>query len=419
MPHDLFVTLRNALSGDAAALAVNAILQPVNPAQDQVMPPTYLSDDPKNKSTYAFMSRRVNGELHQTVLLDSIASQANRLELALLAATRADDVPLPDMVVDIAGYGGVSVYEMPHRVYDAILRDSQLDGVPFRETAIGRRLYAARPLSARPLYERCPAVPLFGGWHSHAGSGGRGAKFQRALQSEIIGLDPEATVRVGSRIDPLNIQRNAAVLYKAADPAQVWTLDEAQAARDDRNKPILVGSDKQRGHPSAVGHSNIPPALVTMTGGVSIREARQLSTLSFPALRRLSFADPETGEHDPVWDETGRTVLALLGLYAVLRLLETPCNLRSGCDLALAADPQVLLVGRRVDQAQPLTVSAAAVGAALGVAIEVAAGQGLTLFSEPLRLRANPQLEQLYRASCQSSAEDGEDAGEGAVDAGA
>ena len=48
--------------------------------------------------------------------------------------------------------------------------------------------------------------------------------------------------QVGSRIDPLQIERDAAVVYEHADPQQRWTLDTAEAALE-KSKPKPAGGD--------------------------------------------------------------------------------------------------------------------------------------------------------------------------------
>lgn len=63
------------------------------------------------------------------VLVDSVQSQANGLEECLLQAIRDNVVSIPHVVVDFrkAGLDGITEItslEAPHRVYDAILRDS-------------------------------------------------------------------------------------------------------------------------------------------------------------------------------------------------------------------------------------------------------------------------------------------------------
>jgi CRISPR-associated protein Csb1 len=102
-------------------------------------------------SGYADEPRVVRGEgdkiqTVETVLLDSVQSQANRLEQALLHAYDNGRVKLPMLQVDFAAgtedpilkeVGRITALDAPHRMCDAIFRDSILDGRPFREAGIG------------------------------------------------------------------------------------------------------------------------------------------------------------------------------------------------------------------------------------------------------------------------------------------
>jgi CRISPR-associated protein GSU0053 (Cas_GSU0053) len=72
-------------------------------------------------------------------------------------------------ITEVAGYGRMTVLEAPHRLYDAIFRDSTLDGTPFRQSLLGRQLLDARPQRATALYQSCPLVLLLGGWDAHGG----------------------------------------------------------------------------------------------------------------------------------------------------------------------------------------------------------------------------------------------------------
>ena len=103
-------------------------------------------------------------------------------------------IPLPYVTVDFREAGlqplqQITSLDAPHRVYDAIIRDSLLDDVPFMESEQGRRLAAATPAAATALLEISPSALLFGAWHSQGEGGGLGAKFPRALVSEIMGVD--------------------------------------------------------------------------------------------------------------------------------------------------------------------------------------------------------------------------------------
>jgi CRISPR-associated protein Csb1 len=80
--------------------------------------------------------------------------------------------------------------EVPHRLADSILRDSQLpDGTRFSKSAYAARWGKANPWNATAVYELCPTALIFGMWGSPDKPGGLGAKFERAYVSEIVGVD--------------------------------------------------------------------------------------------------------------------------------------------------------------------------------------------------------------------------------------
>lgn len=150
--------------------------------------------------------------------------------------------------VQVGGYGRVTILDAPHRIYDAIFRDSLLDGTPFRESTVGQRLVAANNRNATALYELYPTMLLFGGWDSHGGDNGRGAKIPRALTSEIIGLRAVTGVRTSSRIDPLGITVAARTIFQTERDG--WTLNPEEATRN-RDNALQRRGD---GRPSEIGH---------------------------------------------------------------------------------------------------------------------------------------------------------------------
>ena len=138
--------------------------------------------------------------------------------------------------------GRVSSLEAPHRIADAILRDSLHNGQSFRKSELGKSLDQASLQNATPLYKLCPTALIFGLWDSTGPKGGLGAKFQRALVSEIIGVNAEIGVKTSSRIDPLGM-RAAAKVIKKPDGSYELAGDKA----------------KDGVSPSEVNHGNIPP----------------------------------------------------------------------------------------------------------------------------------------------------------------
>ena len=253
-----YETLRDAVAGGAVALRSIMSLQPVDGDGGKVFPPTYaVANTAEHK--YAVEERQIGDRVSTTVLLDSVASQANRAELALLEGWEADELAFPVPFVDFSGEEGVAdvgrltVLEAPHRLADAIFRDSLLDGTLFRLSDVGKAITDAQPRNAAAMFRYAPTGLLFGQWDSTGPKGGLGAKFQRAYVSEVVGLDAKIGTKVGSRIDPLQIERSAAVVYEHTDPEQRWTLERDQAAVEkgeaqDGGLGRSTGRDQSRQH---------------------------------------------------------------------------------------------------------------------------------------------------------------------------
>ena len=390
--------LSEAVAGGAVALRSIMRLQPADGPGGKVFPPTYaVTADNK----YAIEERQVGDRVVTTVLLDSVASQANRAELALLEGWEADELRFPVPYVDFTGepefddLGRITVLEAPHRLADAIFRDSLLGGTLFRLSEVGRKITDARPGNATDLFRFAPTALLFGQWDSTGPKGGLGSKFQRAYVSEIVGLDAKIGRKVGSRIDPLQIERDAAVAYEHSDPQQRWTLDPNEAVQQ-KGKPKPVGGD---GRPSEINHGNIAPSIDSQSGGVTISAARQTTVLSLAALRRLRFAG-----HGRDAQVAARTAVAALGVAAVVYGYEADHDLRSRCLLIPEHPPVIELVGR--DGESPATVSLDRESAAqlLSDASAQAVRTGIGWEEAEIALKPAPKLVELLRRSREVSA---------------
>ena len=392
--------LAQALEGRDAALRLTVTLQPAGGEGDKVFPPTYEG------GRYAVERRRIGAEEVETVLLDSVASQANRMEQALRDAWESERLELPNLTVDFAPHphiGTLTALDVPHRVADAILRDSLLGDKLFRDSEAGRSFTLARPGSARALFEICPTALLFGVWDSTGPAGGLGAKFARALVSEIVGLDAVAGKKVSSRLDPLQITSGAAVIYE--HPTEGWTLDPTQAKKDDKKKePLKKGKE---GKPSEINHGNVTPTIED-TGGYTVREARQLAVLSLAGLRRLRFPSGETARAGSAaglsperqgQDRAARLVLATLGLVAMRLQLEQGFDLRSRCQLVPACPPVFELISSAGEPPEAFSVSVEQALSLYAQAVVQVRALGFQYRKEALALKPSPKLMTLVQKS--------------------
>jgi len=379
--------LSNAIGGPAAAFRCRTRLQPAGGVGDKVFPPTYAG------AVYATEKRQVleeDGTLatKDCVLLDSVQSQANRMEDALQQAVDNGETlkacPIPVLSVDFTGLGlldevgRVTSLEAPHRAADAILRDSLLDGVPFRKSDKGKLLDAASLKNATPLYQLCPTALVFGIWDSTGPKGGLGAKFQRAMVSEIIGVNAQIGKRTSSRIDPLGM-RAAAKVVKKTDGSYELAAEKA----------------KDGVSPSEVNHGNIPPDI--KDGGATIDYAEQVTVLSLPALRRLRF--PVDGKTTVPRDNAGRTVLAALALTAAALAAESGFDLRSRCLLWPDGPLTWELLQTPGKTPEKITLTSANAITMLTEAIEAAKKEGLVWFGETIKLIPAPNLIALLKRS--------------------
>lgn len=376
--------------GADAALRRRQRLQPVGGRGDKIFPPTYPEERRGTGPRHVFERRRVDGADVWCVLVDSVQSQANRLEEALLASARDKAIALPYLVVDFAGKGLAGISEItsldaPHRVYDAILRDSLLDGKPFMRSPLGLRLAEAKPGDATALLEASPTALLFGAWHSTGEGGGLGAKFPRCLVSEIVAINTPVEVadeieprtagrRTGSRIDPLGVLRKVEVFKGAAG----WDVDQQRAGQ---------GAKKVR--PSEINHGNIAPTVEAL--GVTCDYAEHVAVISFAGLRRLGFGGGER-------DRAGRAWLAALGLVALAEQDARGYALRSRCDLVCDGRSALELV-HADGTIDPVEVDREKASGLYAEAYRAARSAGFELAREPIRLLPQDKLVEIVRRS--------------------
>lgn len=398
MSTDFILTLdrlQAAVAG-AAAIRLRQALEPAGGPGSKVFPPTHEGGQ------YAWETRRVDKEEVRCVLLDSVQSQANRCELALLDALRDGRLRLPLIEARFAEFSdlrSVSTLEAPHRIADAIFRDSTLDGVPFRDSVIGKAFVESTIRDANGLFRWCPTALVFGMWDSTGSVGGLGTKFARALSAEIIGYGAQAGVHTSSRIDPLGIRKGVEV-YVTADGD--WTTD-ATAAKQGKSGP-------EKTRPSEFNHSNIPPTLdlaeenlatvkkgEPLRGGVTLDRAELCAVLSLPGLRKLRFPRAD-GTPDAARNHAARTVLAALALAALALQREQGFDLRSRCLLIPAGAAACELIAAD-GSVTPFTLDAEAACALFEAARLAAEAAGLEWPSQPVVLEPQPKLIELVRRS--------------------
>jgi len=408
--------LQHAVAGSVAAFRAVTEYQPAGGPGTKVFPPTYeggryATEGPKSPRRSPDGSEVILD--FERVLLDSVQSQANRMELALLQAWERGELKLPVITVDFAGHNlpktlRVTSLEAPHRIADALLRDARhpRENVAFRKSSVGRELDNVDARNATPLFRYCPTALVFGLWDSTGPKGGLGAKFARALVSEIVGLDAQKGVKTSSRIDPAQIQLAAGPLYAAPDGE--WTLNESEALKE-KGKPVKLGKD---GKPSEANHGNVTPTI--SEGGVLISRAVQTIVLSLTALRRLSFPLGPGQRSQPAVDDAARTALAALGLCAATLAREQNHDLRSRCQL-FPSQPHVWqLLDEPGGTPKEFSLDRAGALKLWADALAAARAAGLPFEEDELVLQPSPQLVELVKRSQELAAAQPADEGVGA-----
>lgn len=413
MPDELtkltFEKLKSAVSGSAAAFRCRNKLQPAGGEGDKVFPPTYAG------AVYAVEKRKIpeRSEPVQCVLLDSVQSQANRMEEALQKTVNSGDLAIPLIQVDFSDYaptgneeedrqngkfrddiGKITSLQVPHRLADAILRDSQYADIDFRDSEHGKGINTASLRNATPIFQLCPTALLFGMWDSTGPKGGLGVKFERAMVSEVVGINASFGVKTVSRIDPIITNTGAKtgeiVLYQSKEGG--WTLDKAEA-KEKNKQPVKLGKD---GKVSEANLGNVTP-LIHESGGVTIEYAEQLTTLSLIALRRLSFPVDGTASNEA--NQAGRAVLAALGLCAATLAFESGMGLRSRCLLRPEDALKWELLDKPGQEPQRFSLDRSSALRLVQDAAAASKAAGLDWMEEPLTLKPSKKLAELVRKS--------------------
>lgn len=385
----------------AAAIRLRQRLIPEGGTSDKVFPPTFAG------GVYCWEQRRIEGKSVPCVLLDSVASQANRLEEAIAEAIESHQIEVPRLVVnfdgELADIGEISTLAAPHRIFDAIFRDSAIDGKPFFRSPLYERLTACSVRNATALFAHAPTALLFGCWDSTGAAGGLGNKFARAVTSEIVGINAEwGSTRGGIRQDPLSISSDVEI---AIDERDDWSVvGRSKGGKKERAKGT---------RPSEINHGNVLVKVNTadnerivgdqivvqtlpLRGGVTVDYALQTAVLSLTALRRLRF--PADDASSPSRDAAARSVLAALGMVGITVARERGYWLRSRCGL-VADGAQPLELVNPDGTISPLEMDTKVAVETYRQAVADARRAGLPWEAQPIGLQPQPKLVELILRS--------------------
>jgi len=391
--------LLHLLSGPYAAIRLTQRLTSSAGDGSKIFPPTFEG------GLYCFEQRRIGGVSVPCVLLDSVASSANRQEEALSALVDAKKIEIPHFRTDFTDFpeiGEVTTLTAPHRAFDAIFRDSELDGKAFTKHPLYAELARANVQNATPLLANAPTALLFGAWDSTGSAGGQGNKFARSLATELIGVQVErGETRGGVRVDPLAISSHVEI---EIDKNKEW-----------KPKGLVEKGKKDASakgtRPSELNHGNVLAKVEyegsgadrrSLKGGVTCDYAVQLSVITLAGLRRLRF--PVDGKREPEIDDAGRAILAALGLVALASSRERGYALRSRCDLVADGFAKFEIVSQDGSSKEEELDSTAAV-ALYKEAVEHAKKLGLPWHPSAKLMKPQPKLAKLVALSREAGVE--------------
>jgi CRISPR-associated protein Csb1 len=270
--------------GGPVAVVVRENLMPVEGDDGVVFPPTFAAAEDKSKFPGGYnVDVGANGS--NVCIIDTVGSQANRMEPVFAEAPYRDLVP---QVVIKAGSREINLLDAGHRAGDAIVRCTEL------QAELKAAFEAALRGNAEPLARIAPTSIVFGVWDSRDTQ----AKMPRLVSSTIRAFDVSRLTRAAQYI-----------------PAVEYVNEELL---DDTDNKTVRDAYAQRGF-SHVPSSGAPGGVIAK-GGI-----RRDATLSLAALQQL------TAGNDA--DRTLALRRYILGLSLVAFTQPGSGYLRQGCNL--------------------------------------------------------------------------------------
>lgn len=300
-----------------AAIVIREYLRPAAGPRSAVAPPTFAGsrkgesdyncdgEDPRNWETV--LQAVAQGRVANRCILDSIPSQANRMESGL---KRFEGRYIPKVTLTGSKQRSMSLLDVGHRVADAALWSA--DGYDDFQKAL--EAYAEG--NALPLAKLAPTSLVFGYWDSRGTTGG---KARRLIRSEIFA---ENVVKLTRKS-----QYWASVEPEAGEDLRK-VLDEARAkAKDDKEKDVGSQLGFRDAPASGLGGVIAYGDIVRLTI-LSLTGVRNLET---PAATGIADGDEKKGACRAAEDNVGDTVK--LRRYLLALMLASASTSRGGWDL--------------------------------------------------------------------------------------
>ncbi|MDG6934381.1 MAG: type I-U CRISPR-associated protein Cas7 [Nitrososphaerota archaeon] len=279
-----------------AAVVRKEKLMPIAGKGSVIFPPTFAGEQGEEVKPDYVIDSTPDGDI---VLLDSVESQANRIEKLFMPPDGPYRNLVPQIEISVRNKDKdttINLIEAPHRIADALVRFSDL-----KERAGKALMQVEQKNDYTEIARISPFSLLFGTWDSRGISGGR-VKIPRAFASTVRGYNTYRLHR-GYAYTP------AVRLYMGQDEVE-------EALEQTGNRGL-----------SKVGMAQVPGTVAQ--GGVIVKgDIVRESILSFVSLRNIR----ATNEEDT---KRLRRYIASLGLLCLVSPL--PAEYRSGC--ALVPEP--------------------------------------------------------------------------------
>lgn len=188
---DIAKMVNGWLSSDASALVLREYLIPVEGKESPFFPPTFAGSGSEG-SSYCIDTMK---DGTQTCLVDTVGSQANRMEPIFVKEPYRGLIP---QVMIKAGQESKNICEVGHRAADALLMHSSIR--PVIDEAL-KSLDNGDPL---PLARIAPTSFVFGMWDSR----GTQVKLPRIISSVIRAYDVDQFTRSAQYFPPVNYREN-------------------------------------------------------------------------------------------------------------------------------------------------------------------------------------------------------------------
>ncbi len=213
-------------NSDVAAIVIREQLRPVQGIHAVFFPPTFAAIGQGRKSDYHVdrigprsddpEGAEKAGETANRCTVDSVPSQANRMESRLL---RHSGTYIPKVTISGSRVGQrpLDLLEVGHRIGDAVLRYTADNGFqPFEEAL---RAFVAGDCG--PMARLAPTSIVFGHWDSRGETKSKG---RRLVRGEIVAYNVKRITRRSqywSNIDPEVNEELGQILQEAKEAAQV------------------------------------------------------------------------------------------------------------------------------------------------------------------------------------------------------